>query len=349
MFARRTSYFVTLIFLLSPMLLLAGGQQEGGDEENTIHVYSHRHYEADQRLYERFTEETGIEVQVVEAGADELIQRLAAEGESSPADVLMTVDAGRLFRAKDTGLLQPVESEVLSDNIPVHLRDEDRHWFGLTKRARIIAHHADRVSPDDLSTYQALAEERWDDRIAVRSSSNIYNISLMSAAIAHYGEEAAREWAAGVVDNMARPPQGNDRDQLRAVAAGVADVAIVNTYYIALMRTSDDPDEREVGESVRVFFPNQETTGAHVNVSGAGVTASADNVSGAVRFIEFLTSSEAQEVFAQQNHEYPIRDDVEPSDTVAAFGEYTEDSLPLSELGRNSRQATRIFDEVGWE
>lgn len=349
MFLRRFAITISLsLLILTGAPLFAGGAAEGDDAE-VVHVYSHRHYEADRRLYEEFTEETGIEVQVVEAGADELIQRLSAEGESSPADVLITVDAGRLSRAQEMDLLQPVESSVLDDNVASHLREEEGYWYGLTKRARIVAYHQDRVSAEDLSTYQALAGPQWEDRIAVRSSSNIYNISLLSAAVAHYGEDAARDWAAGIVENMARTPQGNDRDQLRAVAAGVADIAIVNTYYIALMRTSDDPEAREVGESVRVFFPNQDSTGTHVNVSGAGVTASADNVAGATRLLEFLTSREAQEVFAQANHEYPIRDDVEPSETVAAFGDFMEDSLPLSELGANSRTATRIFDEVGWE
>ncbi len=340
------SIFVLVIVALGGF---AEGVQESGDSNDTVHVYSHRHYEADQELYERFTEATGIEVRVVEAGADELIQRLDAEGASSPADVLITVDAGRLHRAQRLDLLQAVESAVLDENVPEKLREPEGYWFGLTKRARIVAYHEDRVSPSDLSTYTALADDTWEDRIAVRSSSNIYNISLLSSIIANQGTEAARDWAQGVVDNMARSPQGNDRDQLRAVAAGVADIAIVNTYYVALMRNSDDPAEREVGETVKVFFPNQDTTGAHINVSGAGVTASADNVEGATRLIEFLTSAEAQEVFAQANYEYPIRSDVPAAETVQAFGSFTEDSLPLTELGEHSREATRIFDEVGWQ
>ena len=340
------SIFVLVIVALGGF---AEGVQESVDSNDTVHVYSHRHYEADQELYERFTEATGIEVRVVEAGADELIQRLDAEGASSPADVLITVDAGRLHRAQRLDLLQAVESAVLDENVPEKLREPEGHWFGLTKRARIVAYHEDRVSPSDLSTYTALADDAWEDRIAVRSSSNIYNISLLSSIIANQGSEAARDWAQGVVDNMARSPQGNDRDQLRAVAAGVADIAIVNTYYVALMRNSDDPAEREVGETVKVFFPNQDTTGAHINVSGAGVTASADNVEGATRLIEFLTSAEAQEVFAQANYEYPIRSDVPAAETVQAFGSFTEDSLPLTELGEHSREATRIFDEVGWQ
>ena len=348
MLSRRTIPALVLLTLLSPVLA-AEGAREQGDDTSPVHVYSHRHYEADRQLYEQFTEETGIKVEVVEAGADELIQRLSAEGEASPADLLITVDAWWLHRAQEMDLLQPIESDVLADRIPDNLREENGYWFGLTKRARVVAHHTDRVSPDELSTYQDLASPKWRDRIAVRSSSNIYNISLLSSALAHYGEDAAREWAGGIVENMARRPQGNDRDQLRAVAAGLADIAIVNTYYIALMRNSNDPAEREVGESVRVFFPNQETTGAHVNVSGAGVTTSADNRAGAVRLIEFLTSETAQEVFAQANYEYPVRDDVPAADSVAAFGEFTEDDLPLSELGAHSRQATRIFDEVGWE
>jgi iron(III) transport system substrate-binding protein len=337
--------FAIAAIVASPIFATGAGETES----EVVHVYSHRHYDADRQLYAQFTDETGIEVEVVEAGADELIQRLSAEGEGSPADILITVDAGRLWRAQDMGLLQPIESDNLTETVPEHLREENGHWFGLTKRARIVAYHPDRVDPTDLSTYRSLTESQWDDRIAIRSSSNIYNISLLSSIIEHHGEQAAGDWAAGMVENMAREPQGNDRDQLRAVAAGVADLAVVNTYYIGLMRNSDDPDAREVGNAVRVFFPNQETTGTHVNVSGGGVTASADNVDGAVQLLEFLVSTGAQEVFARANYEYPVREGVEPADTIQDFGEFTEDDIPLSTFGENSRAATRIFDEAGWE
>lgn len=342
-------FYIIVMILVAAMTGFSAAQGEASQDGKTIHVYTHRHYDIDRELYERFTENTGIEVEVVEAGADELIQRLSAEGAGSPADVMITVDAGRLHRAQEMELLQSVKSDVLLDAVPPHLREPDGHWYGLTKRARVVAYHPDRVSESELSTYMALSDSKWDGRIAVRASSNIYNISLLASIIANHGEDAAREWAAGVVDNMARKPQGNDRDQLRAVAAGVADIAIVNTYYIALMRNSDDPSEREVGNQVKVFFPNQQTSGAHVNVSGAGVTASADNVSGAVRFIEFLVGENAQKLFARANFEYPVRDDVPIAESVEDFGSFQEDTLDLSLLGKYSREATRIFDEVGWQ
>lgn len=336
------------IFGLASGLAFGAGETEQPAEEQVVNVYSHRHYDVDQQLYEQFTEQTGIEVNVVQAGADELIQRLSREGDNTQADVLITVDAGRLYRAKSMDLLQPVESETLTSNVPSHLRDPDGMWYGLTKRARIIAYHRERVNPDNLSTYEALAEDEWRDRIAVRSSSNIYNISLLASLVAHHGEERAREWAAGVVENMVRQPQGNDRDQLRAVAAGEADIAIVNTYYVGHMANSSNPEEVEVAEQIGVFFPNQEGRGAHINVSGAGVTRHAPNPENAVRLIEFLSGAQAQEQFARGNYEYPVQPDLPAADVVESWGEFNEDTLNLSELGQHQEQAVRIFDEVGW-
>jgi iron(III) transport system substrate-binding protein len=238
---------------------------------------------------------------------------------------------------------------VLEERIPDHLRDDQAHWFALTKRARIIAYHRERSDRSILSTYEALAGPEYEDAIAIRSSSNVYNQSLMASIIAHNGEEAAREWAAGVVENMARDPQGGDRDQLRAIAAGEADYAVVNTYYIGQMLNSSDPQEREVGEQIGVFFPNQQGRGAHVNVSGAGVTRHANNRENAVRLLEFLVSDEAQERYAQANFEYPVVEGVALAPSVAGWGEFKEDSLDLSLLGEYNDDAVRIFDEVGWQ
>jgi iron(III) transport system substrate-binding protein len=332
--------------LLAPSLFATGVPEE---EAEVVNVYSHRHYDTDRALYEAFTEETGIEVRVVEAGADELIQRLEAEGERTEADLLITVDAARLNRAKSMELLQSLSSQVLEERIPDHLRDDQAHWFALTKRARIIAYHRERSDRSILSTYEALAGPEYEDAIAIRSSSNVYNQSLMASIIAHNGEEAAREWAAGVVENMARDPQGGDRDQLRAIAAGEADYAVVNTYYIGQMLNSSDPQEREVGEQIGVFFPNQQGRGAHVNVSGAGVTRHANNRENAVRLLEFLVSDEAQERYAQANFEYPVVEGVALAPSVAGWGEFKEDSLDLSLLGEYNDDAVRIFDEVGWQ
>ena len=322
---------------------------EAGDGEATVAVYSHRHYPSDQELYDRFTEETGIEVNVVTGSADELITRLATEGEGSPADVLITVDAGRLHRAREQGLLQAVSSDTLEARVPAHLRHPEGYWYGLTRRARIIAYAAERLSEDELPTYEGLADDRWEGEILVRSSENVYNQSLLASLIAHHGEEEAGEWAQGIVDNMARDPQGGDTDQIMGVAAGVGDVAIVNHYYLARLKTSDDPQERRVGEAVGIHFPNQDGRGAHVNVSGAGVTAASDDPEAAVRLLEFLTGPEAQRVFAEANHEYPVNPAVKPSELLQSWGEFRADTLNLSVLGRLNGGAVRIFDRVGWQ
>lgn len=327
----------------------AGADDAASDGTATVDVYSHRHYPSDEQLFERFTEETGIEVNVVTGSADQLITRLETEGEGSPADLLITVDAGRLHRAVSRDLLQPVQSQVLEERIPAHLRDPDGQWYGLTRRARIVAYATERVDPSDLSTYEALVEDRWEDRVLIRSSENVYNQSLLASIIAARGEEAAREWAAGIVDNMARSPQGGDTDQAKAVAAGVGDVAVVNTYYVARLKASEDPDERRVGEALGVYFPNQDGRGAHVNVSGGGVTAAADNVEGAVRLLEFLAGPEAQASFSQANYEYPVNPDVEPAEILQDWGPFEADTVNLSLLGELNDEAVRIFDEVAWQ
>ncbi|HSH46689.1 MAG TPA: Fe(3+) ABC transporter substrate-binding protein [Longimicrobiales bacterium] len=314
-----------------------------------MNVYSHRHYESDDRLYEQFEEETGIRVNVVTASADELITRLEREGEASPADVLITVDAGRLHRARSRDLLQPVVSEVLEANVPSHLRDREGMWYGLTRRARVIAYHRERVDSSALSTYEALADPEWEGRVLIRSSSNVYNQSLLASLIAHLGPEAARNWAAGVVSNMAREPSGGDTDQLKAVAGGVGDVAVVNTYYLARLHGSEDEEERRVAEVLGVHFPNQDGRGAHVNVSGAGVTRHARNPENAVRLLEFLTSDAAQQVYAEANGEYPVKEGVAWSPVLESWGQFNTDELDLSELGELNDEAVRIFDEVGWQ
>lgn len=313
-----------------------------------VNVYSHRHYDADQLLFDRFEELTGIGVQVVTASADELITRLEREGEASPADLLITVDAGRLHRAKERGLLQPVSSSELSSVIPENLRDPEGYWFGLTQRARILAYAKDRVRPEELSTYEALSGPEWAGRVIARSSENIYNLSLLASMIAANGAEVAEEWAAGVVSNMARPPQGNDSDQVLDVAAGVGDVAIVNTYYVARLLNDGDPAARELASGVGVFFPNQDGRGAHVNVSGAGVTAHAPNAENAVRLIEFLVSEEAQAVFAETIFEYPVRPGVPWAETLHSWGRFRPDPLNLQRLGELNSDAVMAFDRAGW-
>ncbi|WP_223702681.1 Fe(3+) ABC transporter substrate-binding protein [Sutcliffiella deserti] len=319
------------------------------EEAGEVNLYTSRHYEADQELYKLFEEETGIKVNVVEGKGDELMERLNIEGEATEADVYITADAGNLYQAKESDLLQAVESDVLTENIPEKLRDEDNQWFGLTKRARVIVYSKDRVDPSELSTYEALTEPEWEGRVVVRASENMYNISLLASFIEVMGEEKAKEWAQGIVNNMARDPQGGDRDQAKAVVAEEADVAIMNTYYLGGMLNSDDPEEVKVAENVGVFFPNQDTTGTHINISGAGVTKHAKNKENAIKFIEFLSSDEAQGKFAQANYEYPVKENVEASELLQSWGEFKEQDVKLSILGENQQAAIRLFNEVGWK
>lgn len=315
---------------------------------NEVNVYSHRHYATDKELIKMFTEKTGIKVNIVKGKAAQLIKRLEIEGEYSPADVLITVDAGRLDLAKNKGLLQPISSEVLNKNIPEYLRDPDGSWYGLTKRARVIVYNKNKITPDMLSTYEDLADPKWEGKIAIRSAKNIYNQSLLASLIAHNGKEEAQKWAKGMVNNFARVPKGNDRDQAKAIVAGIGDVAVMNTYYIGRMSASEDPGDKWVVENIGVFFPNQEGRGTHINISGAAVAKHSKNRENAIKYIEFLSSKEAQTIYAQANFEYPVLEGIESSDIVKSWGKFKEDSLPMDTLGNLNVEAVKIFDEAGW-
>jgi iron(III) transport system substrate-binding protein len=314
-----------------------------------INLYTHRHYDTDKVIFEKFTKETGIKVNVVKASADELIQKMESEGDQSPADLLITVDAGRLVRAKSKGLLQAAKSEILQKTIPAHLRDRDNHWFGLTKRARIIAYDKNKVNPEQLSTYEALTNSEWKNKILIRSSGNIYNQSLLASIIANDGEEEAKKWADGLRQNFARTPKGNDRDQVKAILAGEGELAIINTYYLGKLINSKDDMEVNAGNAVSVFFPNQDGRGAHINISGIGIAKNAPNKENAVKFIEYLVSKEVQETFAEANYEYPVNPNAASSDLLKSWGSFKEDSLPLSKLGELNKPAVIIFDEVAWD
>lgn len=324
-------------------------QKKEEKKQEEVNVYTHRHYKADQELFAQFEKETGIKVNVVNAKADELMQKMTTEGELSPADVLITVDAGRLVRAKKKGLLQSATSDFLDKTIPTHLKDVDNNWFALTKRARVIVYNPEKVKLEDLSTYEALTEDKWKNKVLIRSSGNIYNQSLLASIIANDGEEKATEWAKGMVANMARSPKGNDRDQIKAVVAGEGDVAVVNTYYIGKLVNSKNPEEVKAGEGVKIFFPNQDDRGTHINVSGAGVAKYAPNKENAIKFIEFLASKKAQEVFAKANYEYPVNKEVEPSDLLKSWGDFKEDNLSLTKLGENNKNAVLVFDKAAWK
>ena len=331
--------------LVTALLALLGAASAQG----VVNVYSARHYDSDQTLFDLFTAQTGIEVNLIEAGADELIERIRSEGANSPADVIVTVDAGRLWRADEAGLLAAVDSDALEAAIPASLRHPEGRWFGLSQRARGIVYAVDRVDPAELSTYEALAGEAWRGRVCIRSSTNIYNISLTASVIATAGAEAAQTWADGIARNLARNPQGGDTDQIRAVAAGECDVAVVNHYYLARLIASSDAGDQAVATAVGFFFPNQDDRGTHVNVSGAGVVATAPNRDNAVRFLEFLATADAQEIFAKANHEYPARDGVAVSEAVAGFGSFRSDAVNVAAYGENSAEALRVMDRAGWQ
>ncbi|MEM9161868.1 MAG: Fe(3+) ABC transporter substrate-binding protein [Cyanobacteria bacterium P01_F01_bin.4] len=323
--------------------------QFGRRNRNVVNLYSSRHYDTDESLYESFKEATGIQVNVIEASADQLIERIKSEGANSPADLLMTVDAGRLWRAEQEDLFEPVSSSVLTETIPDYLRHPDGLWFGLTKRARALIYNKDRVDPGELSTYEALTEPKWRGRILVRSSNNIYNQSLVGSIIAAHGETEAEQWVNGLVRNFAREPEGNDVGQIRAAAAGLGDIAIANTYYLARLMKSDSPTNQEIARRIRVFFPNQSDRGTHINISGAGVLKTAPNKESAIKFLEYLISPEAQEIFAEGNNEYPVVEGVAVNSTVASFGDFKEDSVNASIIGSNNSAAVRVCDRAGWQ
>ena len=313
-----------------------------------VNVYSARKEALIAPLLDAFSEETGVAVRLVTGNAGQLHERLLAEGRNSPADLFVTVDAGNLHRAREAELLRPVSSAVLDAAVPARWRDPDGFWFGLSLRARVLIYATDRVSPDDLSTYEALAAPEWRDRVLVRSSSNVYNQSLIASMIEARGAEATEDWARGLVANLARDPKGGDTDQIRAVAAGEGDIAIANTYYYGRLAASEDPADRAVADATRPFFPNQRGRGAHVNISGAGVCAHAPNAAEAVALLEYLAGEAAQAIFAALNHEIPVRAGVPPSDVVAAWGAFEMDDLPLAALGERNREAIELADRAGW-
>ncbi|MDG2376359.1 MAG: Fe(3+) ABC transporter substrate-binding protein [Woeseiaceae bacterium] len=322
---------------------------EAVEQENVVNIYTSRHYDTDLAMYEGFTTETGIQVNRIEAGADELIARIEAEGEFSPADLLVTVDAGRLWRAEEAGIFGSVDSDVLNSRIPDNLRHPDGLWYGLSTRARVIVYNKEAGKPDGLQNYEDLADPAHAGRVCIRSSGNIYNISLMASLIAHNGAEAAEEWGRGVVSNFAREPQSNDTGQVRAVASGECGIAIANSYYVARLFASDNAEDNAVANDIGVIFPNQATTGAHVNVSGAGVIKTAPNRENAVRFLEYLTSDTAQRYFANGNHEYPVVAGLTGSEAMQLLGEFKPDSLNVGQLGIHQAEAVMVFDRVGWK
>ena len=314
-----------------------------------VNVYSHRHYDSDKVLFKKFEERTGIKVNVVTAKAEELVSKLAIEGENTPADILITADIGNLYEAKEKKLLQPIDSKILEENIPSHLKDDKSEWFGLTKRARVFVYNPAKIKESDLSDYLSLTDAKFKGKVITRSSSNSYNKSLLASIIANHGEEKALEFTKGLVANFSYDPKGSDRDQIRAVAALDADIAIVNTYYLGVMLNSEDKKDVEIAKSLKIFFPAQNTTGTHINISGGGVTKYAKNKENAIKLLEFLSSVEAQEIFAEANHEYPANPKAKISTTVSSWGTFKEDTIPLNEVGENSKKAVEIATKGNWK
>lgn len=311
-----------------------------------INVYSHRQPELIQPLVDAFTAETGITVNVafVEKG---MAERLVAEGARSPADLVLTVDIARLQQIVDAGVTQPVQSDVLEANIPADLRDDGDQWFGLTSRARIVYASVDRVAEGEVTTYEDLADPKWKGRICIRSGTNDYNVALTAAMLAHHGADETRAWLEGVKANLARKPEGGDRDQVKAIAAGQCDIAVGNTYYIGQML--NDPEQKEAAEAVRILFPVFEGAGTHLNVSGVAMTKAAPNRDNALKFMEWLSSDEAQRIYAETNHEFPVKPGVAKSPLVASWGEFTPDPMPLTEVAKLRPDALKLIEEVNFD
>lgn len=319
-------------------------------QENIVNIYSSRHYQTDDQLYAAFTKQTGIKINRIEAGEDPLIQRLRNEGANSPGDVLITVDAGRLWRAEQMGLLQPAKSKVLASQLPDHMRAPNDQWFGFSARARVIVYNKASVNAADVQNYEDLANPKLKGKVCTRSGSHVYNLSLMSALIEHWGEKKAEEWAKGVVANFARAPKGGDTDQIRAVASGECGVAISNSYYFVRLMRSEKPEDKKVVQSVTLVWPNQKSFGTHMNVSGGGVLRHAPRRDNAVRYLEYLTSESAQSYFANGNNEWPVAKGAKPDNAALnSLGTFKMDTLNISALGKNQPTAQKIFDRVGYK
>lgn len=319
-------------------------------DDNIVNIYSARKEALILPLLKRFEKETGIGFNLVTGKADGLLKRLEIEGDMTPADIFITVDAGRLQRAKDAGVLQAIDNAVLEKRIPAHLRDKDKFWFGMSQRARTMIYAKDRVKPEEMSAYEDLADPKWKKRLCVRSSGNIYNQSLVVSMIEANGEEATEAWAKKLVGNFAKKPAGGDTDQLKAAAAGVCDIALVNTYYFGRMINSKKEKDKKNAGKLAVFWPNQGENGrgVHVNVSGAGITKHATHIKAAHRLLEFFVKDESQKWYAEVNNEYPVVPDAPISDTLKSFGEFKADKLNLTVLGKNNAKAVRLMDRAGW-
>jgi len=343
---RILKHFVAVLVAVWTLLLAT----IGGAQEKTMNLYTARHYATDEAFYTGFTKLTGIKINRIEGGEDALFERIKAEGAASPADVFLTVDVARLWRAEQAGIFAPLKSDVLIKRIPAHFRDTNGNWFGFSSRARVIAYDRSKVSSGDVARYEDLANSKWKREICTRPSSHPYNLSLISSMILHLGEEKAREWARGVAANLARPPRGGDTDQLMAVAVGECSIALSNHYYYVRLMRSTKPQDRALVAKVAIMWPNQNDRGTHLNISGGGVLKNSPNRDAAVKFIEYLASEQAQAYFANGNNEWPTVKGIKLANPeLDKFGQFRTDTLPLANLGKTQAAAQRLADQVGWK
>lgn len=340
--------FPVLATLIGAFLLTAcaGDGKDSGPSE--VNLYTARHYDSDAALYERFTRETGIRINRIEGNPDQLIARMKSEGANSPADLFVMADAGALWRAQQAGLFQPLQSAVLEERIPANLRDPDGHWYGFTRRARVVAYDSARVQPEEIDDLSKLASPRFKGKLCVRSSDSVYNLSLVGAMIEALGEDQARAWVQGIVANMARPPEGGDRDQIRAVGAGVCEVALTNSYYYIQMANGSDAADREITARVRLAFPGLAGQGVHINISGGGVTAHAPNRDNAIRLLEFFASAEAQTHTAGSNYEFPASPDTASPPPVDAYANFVAHPMSVAAFAARQPQAQSMMSAAGW-
>lgn len=340
----KLNRFIPVIAMISGLTLSTGVAAQS----NVLNLYSSRHYQTDEALYSGFAKLAGVKLNRIEAGEDPLIERIRNEGASSPADVLITVDAGRLWRAEQMGLFQPITSNVLESRLPAHMRPASGQWFGFSTRARVIVYNKSMVNAADVQNYEDLADPKLKGKVCIRSGGHVYNLSLMSALIEHWGEARAETWAKGLVANLARSPRGGDTDQITATAAGECGVAVVNTYYYVRLLASEKPEDRKIMAQLALVFPNQKSFGTHLNVSGAGVVKTSPNKEAAIRFLEYLSSDAAQSYFASGNNEWPVVPSAPLNNKgLEALGQFKADTLNVGLLGRHQPLAQKIFDRAG--
>lgn len=337
---RKPCYLCTILFLL----LMGAAPIVSAD----VNIYSARNEILMRPLLDAFTERTGIKIKLLTAKADALLERIKLEGKNSPADIFITVDAARLYRAKKLKLLQPIHSEILTRVVPAPYRDKDGEWYGLSLRSRVILVAKDRIKPSAINSYRGLADPRWKGRVCIRSSNNVYNQSLSASVLHHRGETQTLKWVQGLVANFARKPSGGDREQIMLVASGVCDIAVANTYYLGKMLKGNDPKQKKAAQQMQLIWPDQDGNGAHINVSAGGILRSSKNKQEAQKLLEFLVSQEAQTLYSQKNYEYPIRQDIELSDLLKQWGPFKSDSTSLNTIGELNPQAVKIMDRGGW-